>query len=381
MEAVRALMENYWIDKEKDKELYKKTKREIGKARRFFTEQLGWNLIYNERILKLEKKPAYAESFMGITEFQEVRDYCILCAVLIFLEDKEDGEQFLLSELVDMIEAQLKDYIELDWTVFVQRKSLVRVLKFAEKMRFLEVYDGLTENVAGGISHEVLYENTGLSRYFVMNFGYSISDFSSYNDFETKQIKELEVDRGHFRVNRVYRQLACAPAMYWDSVENQDSLYLKNQRQWVGKYLSENLGGRLHIHKNAAFFVLEENDCFGEYHPREATVSEVTLNICAVLREYVEQHKLERQYNDCIILSREEFIEILKQCKEKYSCAWSKEFRDMASAKLEKTILEYMESWMIAKIEKEEIILLPAVGKFVGTYPQEFLEREATKDE
>ena len=55
----------------------------------------------------------------------------------------------------------------------------------------------------------------------------------------------METDRGHFRVNRVYRQLAVCPAMYWKDNEDADSLYLKNQRQWVEKYLEENLGGRL----------------------------------------------------------------------------------------------------------------------------------------
>ena len=195
MEAVRTLMERYWVLKE-DRELYNSTKREIGRFRRFLTEQLGWNLISNERILKLEKIPAHAESFMGITEFSEIRDYCIFCGILIFLEDREEGEQFLLSELVSMLEAQLQETMEIDWTLFTQRKSLVRALKFSEKMGLLQVYDGSSDQVAGGIEHEVLYENTGLSRYFASNFGHSISEFSSYKDFETEMAGDLETDRG-----------------------------------------------------------------------------------------------------------------------------------------------------------------------------------------
>ena len=133
MEAVQNLMTQYWINKDRDRDLYTKTKREVNQMRHFFAEQLGWKLISNERILKLEKLPAHAESFMGITDFTEIRDYCMFCSLLIFLEDKEDGEQFLLSELVSMIEAQLQEYMEIDWTMFTHRKSLVRVLKFAEE--------------------------------------------------------------------------------------------------------------------------------------------------------------------------------------------------------------------------------------------------------
>lgn len=382
MEAVRILMENYWIRKAKDKELYGKTKRALGKSRRFFTEQLGWNLIDNERILKLEKLPAHAESYMGITDFAEIQDYCIFCALLIFLEDKEDGEQFLLSELTAMVEAQLQDVMEIDWTMFRQRKSLVRVLKFAEAMGFLDVYDGSSESVSGGIDHEVLYENTGLSRYFATNFGYSISDFSGYRDFEEVPVKELDADRGRFRINRVYRQLAAAPALYWESSEDPDSLYLKNQRQWIGKYLDENLGGSLHVHKNAAFFVLDETDHFGEVHPREAAVSEVTLNLCARIRELADAGKLVRENGDCIRISEGEFGEVLAGCQKQYRAAWSKEFREMPFEKLKETILDYMESWMLLSREDDKtIVLRPGAAKITGVYPKEFLKKVAAEDE
>ena len=73
--------------------------------------------------------------------------------------------------------------------------------------------------------------------------------------------------------------------MYWEGNEDVDSLYLKNQRQWVEKYLEENLGGRLDIHKNAAFFVLEEDDCYGKVHPRDAMLPEIVLLVCAHIQQ------------------------------------------------------------------------------------------------
>lgn len=379
MEAIQNLITQYWISKDKDRELYTRAKREANHIRHFFTEQLGWKLICNERILKLEKIPAHAEGFMGITDFTEIRDYCIFCALLIFLEDKEDGEQFLLSELVSMIEAQLRESVELDWTIFTHRKSLVRVLKFAERMDMICVYDGSSDSVTSGIAHEVLYENTGLSRYFTTSFGYSIENFSSYRDFEEHSIGNVEKERGRARTNRVYRQLIAAPAMYWDSAEDADSLYLKNQRQWINKYLRENIGGRLDIHKNAAFLLLDEQSSFGEYHPREATVSEVALNICAVVREKVENLELQRNKCDCIQISRQDFSALLAFCQEKFGAGWSKEFRDMKPEKLENVIMDYMHSWMLLSQDGDTIIVYPAVGKFIGEYPQEFLEKEAAK--
>ena len=104
MNEIRTLMEKFWICRDSDKETFYKVKRDIPNFQRFIREQLGWKLIHTEKLLKLEKRPAHAEAFMGINEFTDIRDYCILCVVLMYLEDAEEGKQFLLSELIDYVE-------------------------------------------------------------------------------------------------------------------------------------------------------------------------------------------------------------------------------------------------------------------------------------
>ena len=163
MNEVRTLLEKVWICKDTEKETYYKVKRDIPNFQKFLREQMGWKLIHTENLLKLEKIPAHAEAFMGIEEFTEIRDYCIFCVVLMYLEDKEEEEQFLLSELIDYVETQLKAYMAIDWTSFTQRKSLVRVLQYMEKLQMLRVYEGRSEAFGTEAGQEVLYENTGYS--------------------------------------------------------------------------------------------------------------------------------------------------------------------------------------------------------------------------
>lgn len=371
MEAAKALIENCWIDKKTDKELYMKVRRELPKCQKFFREQLGWTVINNEQILKVEKIPAHAESYMGITDFTESRDYCLFCAVLAFLEDKEEQEQFLLSELVDMLELQLKGVIDVDWTSFTHRKSLVRVLQFCEHLRLLEAYEGSSDNVSS-IGQEILYENTGLSRYMAVNFAYSIDNFQSWEDFEKQQNEEGEADRGHYRINRVYRQMAAAPALYWSQSDNPDSIYLKNQRQWIQKNFSEYLGGQLHIHKNAAFLVMDEEESFGERHPREAMLPELVLLFCGRIREKADEGVWIKRQDECIIASKKEFQEELYDCRGRYSPAWSKEYREMEDDKLLTAVISYMKSWMMIDESDGEIVIYPAAGKMIGNYPVEF---------
>ncbi len=375
MEAARALMEHCWIDKKEDKELYARVRKGLSGCQKFFREQLGWTIIHNERILKLEKIPAHAESYMGITEFTEIRDYCMFCAVLIFLEDKEDQEQFLLSELVDVLELQLKEVLPVDWTKFTHRKSLVRVLQFCEGTGLVEVYEGKSEGLGSGMGQEVLYENTGLSRYMAVNFSHGLTEIQSWKDFEREPADGDGTDRGHYRINRVYRQLAAAPALYWDRADDPDGIYLKNQRQWIRKNLNDHLGGQLHVHKNAAFFVMEE-DCFGERHPREAMLPELVLIFCQTIREKAENGVWERRADERIPVPWEEFKQTLLTCREETGAAWSKEYREMEEEKLAAAVLSYMKGWMMLEEAGEQLLICPAAGKAVGRYPEDFQTKE-----
>lgn len=372
MKEVRTLFEKFWICKDTEKETYYKVKRDIPNFQRFVREQLGWKLIHTEKLLKLEKKPAHAEPFMGIEEFTDIRDYCILCVVLMYLEDMEEQRQFLLSELIHYVETRLSAYMTVDWTSFTQRKSLVRVLQYMEKLQMLRVYEGQSESFGQEAGQEVLYENTGLSKYFASSFPVDISGYESWRDFENADFDELEENRGAARINRVYRQLAVCPAMYWDGNEDADAYYLKNQRQWVGKYLEENLGGNLDIYKNMACLTLEESDCWGAVHPRDAMLPELVLLLCGMIREQVETGRLQKKENECICLTKKEFADFLFSAKEQWQSGWSKEYREMEKEKLLRGVLEYMKNWMLLKVVDDQIILLPAVGRTAGVYPEDF---------
>lgn len=381
MEAVKTILENFWIDKSKDKDKYIKTKHEINQARKFILEQLGWRLIINDKILKVEKIPACAESFMGITEFTDKMDYCIFSALLIFLEDREDGEPFLLSELVDVIVIQLKEFIQLDTTVFSHRKSLVRALKFAENTGLIKVVDSSNEKTTDIIDKEVLYVNTGLSRYFATNFNRDISSYKTYRDFEEEHIEDTQTDRGHFRINRVYRQLVSSPAVYWTENDNPDSIYIKNQRNAIQKTLDGNIGGELRVHKNSAFFVMYEDNCTGEIFPDNKAISEIILLVCSEIRKQIEQNILVRNSNDCIYIGMEDFKNIVQTCRDKYLLAWSKEYREMTFEKLVLSIIENMKMWKMLDVNDDKsIVIFSSAGIFDGKYPNDFKIAEGEND-
>lgn len=245
----------------------------------------------------------------------------------------------------------------------------------------LDVYEGSSDSLSGGIDHEILYENTGLSRYFATTFNYDISKFESYRDFETIQQHEVETDRGHYRINRVYRQLSLAPAMYWTENDDQDSIYVKNQRQWIQKNLDDNLGGHLHLHKNSAFFVMEEDDCYGERYPKDSMLSELVLLICKEIRRRVREGVFRKKSDECVRIKEEQLDSLIFQCKKKYDSAWSKEYREMEQGKLVEQAVSYMEDWMLLSRNGDDITIYPAAGKITGQYPKDYDIKEDARDE
>ena len=93
MRTLEILLERRWILKSRDRELYYQIRDELGNVKKFLTEKLGYQVIVNPYLIKVEKMPAKPESWMGIREFTDPIEYVFFCMVLMFLEEKEAEEQ------------------------------------------------------------------------------------------------------------------------------------------------------------------------------------------------------------------------------------------------------------------------------------------------
>ena len=109
------LLNKRWILKSEDKELYYKVRDSIGEIRKFASDKLGCQIIENALLVKMEKIPVVAECFMGIQDFSSKEEYAFLCILLMFLEDKDAQEQFILSQLTEYIAANMPGE-PVDWT-------------------------------------------------------------------------------------------------------------------------------------------------------------------------------------------------------------------------------------------------------------------------
>ena len=213
MNELEILLNNRWILKSDNKELYYQLRDAVGDLRKFSNEKLGCQIIDNSILIKMEKIPAVPESFMGINQFTSREEYAYLCILLMFLEDKDPQEQFILSQLTEYISANLPGEIT-DWTLYINRRRLIKVLRYAVEQGLLFVTDGTDDVFMDAADGEVLYENSGASKYFMRVFTRDIMEYSSPDDFRESEWFEVDEDRGFARRHRVYKRLLFATVMY-----------------------------------------------------------------------------------------------------------------------------------------------------------------------
>lgn len=374
MNVLETLLNTRWILKARDRELYYQVKEALasGNEKKFLMEKLGYQVIVNPYMIKVEKMPAAAESWMGILAFQEIIEYRFFCLVLMFLEDKEAEEQFILSSLTEYIQSQYTQE-QIDWTVYRYRRHMIKVMKYCVSCGILNVSDGSEEGFARDSAGEVLYENTGVSRYFMKNFTQDIMGYRSPRDFEKEEWIGVDEDRGIVRRQRVYRRLLMTMGIERTPDTEEDFAYVKNYRNMIQGELSELFPCELQVHRNSAFLVLGEDCRLGRCFPEENTLSDVALLINCLIVERIERGEIPVPADERIRLPLELFRALVEACKETYGRGLNKTYREMTSAEFYRETEAYMEEMTLIRKEGEEMVISPAVGKIGGRYPDDFL--------
>ena len=378
MKPLEVLLSKRWILKNRDKELYYQLKDEIGKSRDFLTEKLGYQAIVTPNLIKLEKIPAYAQNWMGIQEFSDHLEYIFLCMILMFLEERDLGEQFVLSMLTEYIQGNIKEE-QIDWTIYSYRRHLVKVMKYCVKVGILEIDDGSEDNFMKSDEEEVLYQNTGASRYFMKNFSRDISDYQKQEDFLKEEWIGMNEDRGIIRRQRVYRSLLMSPGIYLNDDTEEDFAYVRHYRGMIQEELNRFFDCELQVHKTSAFLVMGEDSNLGKSFPEENTLSDIVLLWCGLFRQKINDGDIEVPIGEDIVISTQQFVAISEECKRRYGNGWIKTYREMTMGEFCNKLKEYMIIMEMIKEIYDQIMVYPIVGKVEGCYPKDFKGGEANE--
>lgn len=372
MNVLEKLLSERWFVKAVNKEEYYQVKDEIGKYQSLLSEKLGYHMIVNPYVIKLEKIPAVPENWMGIMEFNEPMDYVFFCLTLMFLEDKEIEGQFILSQLTEFVQSTWKQS-DIDWTVYQNRRCLVKVLKYCVKCGILQVHDGSEDNFRNDSQADVLYLNTGVSRYYMRNFTKDITGFTSPQDFLGEDWFGLDEDRGIIRRQRVYRRLLMSMGMERTEETEEDFAYIRTYgKKNIEKDFSDLLNCELQIYRNQAFLVLSEDSNMGKCFPDANSLSDIALLIAYMIREMVGRGELEPDIQDMIYIQENQFLDMIENCKKTYQNGFAKLYREMTAKEFCRVVMEYLLQMELIERKEGSVKIRAAFSRIVGVYPENF---------
>ncbi len=371
MEELKALLENNFIFKETDRELFYQIKDNYKQFKAFVVDKLGYELIMRGDFIRLEKRPGTAESWMGIKEFEDKQEYVFFMLLIMFLEDKNKEDQFLLSHITEYIAAHVIGEA-VDWTQYRIRRSLIKVLKVVLGQQLMRITDGQEDDFMQSAEREVLFESTGLSRYLVRTFHQEVSQLKSYRDLEVEQEDVLDIERGAIRKNRVYRKLALSPIVYYEGSNDEDYAYMKNYRHIIEEDFKKYLGWTFQLHRNGALVIPQEQDKTSFTFPNTSAISDILLQFNRLIRNQLIKGELTRTTEDSIVIDEGTFKQLVELLVSQKSEGWSKEYREASLERVVAAIIEEMKRFKMLRVKGNQLIIMPLSGKLVGDYPETY---------
>lgn len=367
MNAIEELLNQKWIIKKDNRDLYYRIKDASKEIRKQFLEKIGYSLIITPQLIKLEKIPGKPEIWMGITEFNCIEEYQIYCTILMYLEDKEKEEQFVLSEMTEYIQMHFEWGI-IDWNQFSCRRMLVRVIKYCLSICLFELTDGDEDLFIRNAQSEVLYENTGYSRYVLRNFSRDILSYEKPEDFLQSEWMDMDQERGIVRRQRVYRRLLLSPGVYRMSIQDEDFQYIRNYRNQIARDFSSYFPCELQVYQSSAYIRLEDDSNLHSFFPSYNTMSDLVLYICDEIRNLVKRGFVETNNVEQVFVKKEWLSQTIEKRIKNVLNTLPKKYREDGYVNVSQKVIENLKAYGFLEEKETDFVIYPICGKIGGNY-------------
>lgn len=365
---IHALLNNFWVLKESNMELYYNIKRHQEEIRSFIVRNLGSRLIIHDKFVKLEKLPTIPCSNLGIKSFVNESDYVYLCLVLLFLEDKPQGTYFLLANLIDYVKStmiSMEMNIIPDWKTARDRKSFKRAVDYLIEIGAVKVKDESENDFSSDENANALYVSTGLSNYVMRVFNNEIFDYDKESDFIKDEWMYQSDEKGDVRKYKIYRNLIYTPVVFSNSLSESELDYLKKLRGHMKDELINTLGYELEVTRNMAFVFLYEDDNSKYNFPNNKRISSVVLMVNSKLLEMVSNKKIELNEFEIGYISYDELFKVIVDIKNDKSSYLGVGLKALSDDVFFTQVVDYMQEYsFIKKLDNGDFEVQPSIRIF-----------------
>lgn len=366
---MRALLYNFWITKDNNKELYYQIKNKQSMIKDFVSKNLGSNLIIHDRFIKLEKIPTIIKANSGLSNFTSILEYVILSIMLLFLEDKTRGDYFVLSNLIEYVKntavALELNHIP-DWNKVQDRRCLSNVIAFLEELQIIKIKDYSKISFIESRDAEVLYESLGISNYLMRMFDDNINDLKEPDDFIKNEFAIQNMEKGDIRRYKVFRNILYTPAVFSQDLSTSELDYIKKNRNYIKSEIDRNLNMEVEITHNMALLCDSEDSNEKDNFPNNKKLTEIVLMINDRLLQEINSGNIIVNQYEVAIIKEDYFVGIIMDIKKSKSSYIGKTMMRENDRRFYDMVLEYMEKYNIVEKHNDEIMIYPTVARIIG---------------
>lgn len=357
--GLKLLFENFWIIRSDSPEDYAFLRRHQGELQKELRQRFGMNLVIRPQYIQVLKRPHHLDSWMGEVGFTSQLDYALFCCGMAYVEGLEAETPFMLDELIRDLELSIPEEIEIDWTNYNHRKSLIRVIKKMLDLRIIENIQGETSGFEQSeANQEVLFATTILARAFLSRAPQSYMQYATFEEY-WKAIQENRAQEGN---QLLYQRLMMEPMIQRTKENEETFVRLRNYYHAMKGYVETATFFHFELYRDYAAFTLEQRDNWQDVFPSRKVIDEILIQLATLVRKELFGNS---SYG-LLVLSFEEWEQLLSELQKNYGNYWSKEFSDMTLQQLSKALLERGKEWDLFEEKEAQLIVNPVFGRLIA---------------
>lgn len=345
------------------------------------SERTGWRIENRSGMFQLLRSPALLPTHFGKYRLADPADFACLAWTLSYaawcqLSSYRAEQQFLLTHLAKYILEQESDSEEgeaIDLNRKTDRQSLMRALKYLEKIGALQLIEGQREE---WVEHqqEMLYNFTPLATTLIVSL-----DAEAATDIEARLSQEkpllpalLSSAHALTPLTRAWRSLLLGPIyLRYDDPEGFQAL--SRQAEIVAQIIADTFGWQLEMNHDYACIVRSTGSSqdsspllyFG------SAQDQMIVLLCQALRAEVEAGRLFPSDSGCIKLSKADLEDLFASTiRPRYGSNWGKEARETSiSTLIDEISVKMRQIGLLRGPDAEsEMLVSPLAAHFEPSY-------------
>lgn len=372
--VVQELIDRFWILKKDDPDIYYQVREMEFELRRFFSDTFRYGLVVTHEIVKLEKMPTSIYEWLGVhkgPDFSNHRDYVFLFLLLAFLEGKGNDQQFVLQEICLMISASYPGEKQITWKQglgYRNRLSLIRVLKYAVKMRLIEMVDKELDDFSSNGEHDVLMQKTPFLPYFLRTVPFDVRKWKSVDDIQQHFTDMARVGTEHSHT--VFRKLFMEPILYLDELPEEEAQYIKNYGRYIEDHVEKHTQYTVERFYNAILLVKHENKIRETLYPVDDNMMhKFVLSFCGRVKADLSIETVLEQFHRNIDIPFQVVDQLINEMRKEDGSKWTREFGEKTTSDLRGILIQFLEQWKFgSQVGNFTLRLREGAFRVIGAY-------------